>query len=487
MDDIVIGLANRATGYSYVKGALVQRLQKSLAAAGHPVGAIDAVYGNDSAAAMRNWQRAAGHPMTGEVDAAAFRALTGTDPDPFELSLQLTASFEGHGFGLAKGDFDGAILTWGVIGFTFLHGEVQDLISQIDAAEPGAVSAAFGELEQGFRDFLGLGRTDPGAVAWVQGITVPGSPGVLVPDARDAFAALGATAVAQRLQLQRARAKYWDRAERDAAFLGLSGISGRALCFDIAVQCGGVSKSDKKSIQQRMAVHSERPPGSELRAIIANVVADATANTRYKEDVRARKLAIATGHGKVHGALYDLRDWGLSGMAEGARGTLARVPTVSPVPAVAADMHKEKFLSFFSSLGLKYFRQDEFAYLGAGNALPGDAFNRNHLPPEDLWGNMVPTAQIMDLLRQDLNASIRLTNIYRSKSYNDAVNGAPASQHIRFTAVDFFCSDGRGPEHWAAKLHEYRAAGRFRGGIGIYASNQFVHLDTRGSNADFGD
>jgi hypothetical protein len=53
-------------------------------------------------------------------------------------------------------------------------------------------------------------------------------------------------------------------------------------------------------------IHKER----ELRMIVANAVADAS-KPAYREDVRSRKLALATGAGRVHGATYVPRTWGL--------------------------------------------------------------------------------------------------------------------------------------------------------------------------------
>jgi hypothetical protein len=46
-------------------------------------------------------------------------------------------------------------------------------------------------------------------------------------------------------------------------------------------------------------------------AILANLVAD-PANPKFREDVLARKLAIARGKGTVHGALYDLDAIGIT-------------------------------------------------------------------------------------------------------------------------------------------------------------------------------
>ena len=37
---------------------------------------------------------------------------------------------EGHGFTMVAGDFDGAGLTWGIIGFTLKHGEIQRIVQE---------------------------------------------------------------------------------------------------------------------------------------------------------------------------------------------------------------------------------------------------------------------------------------------------------------------------------------------------------------------
>jgi hypothetical protein len=61
------------------------------------------------------------------------------------------------------------------------------------------------------------------------------------------------------------------------------------------------------------------PPADEraLRVIIANAVAD-NAKSDFREDVRKRKLAIATGQGMVHGANYVLENWGLIDLQAGS-------------------------------------------------------------------------------------------------------------------------------------------------------------------------
>jgi hypothetical protein len=113
----------------------------------------------------------------------------------------------------------------------------------------------------------------------------------------------------QDVQKQIAFKKYFQPAVATAKRLGLRSELGLALCFDIAVQNGGIKPVANKRIQQQIA---QQPAQAELdlRKLVANAVADA-ARARFQEDVRARKLTIATGQGRVHGHQYVLAQWGL--------------------------------------------------------------------------------------------------------------------------------------------------------------------------------
>ena len=55
-------------------------------------------------------------------------------------------------------------------------------------------------------------------------------------------------------------------------------------------------------------------PEIERRRRLANAVAD-SASSRWVQDVRERKLALANGQGSVHGLDYNLAGWGLSEVA----------------------------------------------------------------------------------------------------------------------------------------------------------------------------
>jgi hypothetical protein len=294
----------------------------------------------------------------------------------------------------------------------------------------------------------------------------------------------------QRVQVENAKSKFLSIAERDAARLELTDLPGSALCLDIAVQCGGLTNGQFDMIQTKLAAVPSALTQQKKREIVAGVVGE-TANFSHNiYDLRARQQTIATGDGKVRGRWYSMRNWGLAAEPDKNKGDFAitaLAPVIPPPPPALAAGDMSKFNAFISSLGLKFFRADEFAFLGHNNSTPGKpGFGQNHLPDTDIWPNIVRTAQIIDRLRGDLKSSIYLTNVYRSARYNAAIDGAPGSMHTLFNAVDFYCKDGYPPAYWAAKLSKYRNEGLFAGGIGIYTSKNFVHLDTRGVNKNFG-
>jgi hypothetical protein len=155
-------------------------------------------------------------------------------------------------------------------------------------------------------------------------------------------------------------------------------------------------------------------------------------------------------------------------------------------PLVVIDNTPEgRFGRFLTGrLQLAHFRPHEFLVMGGQNQ-SGPAKGKNTLPPEELWENILPTAKVLDRLRGELGAAIRLSSAYRSPAYNALIPGAAGgSTHVQFRATDFSCADGRGPVWWASQLRRLRDAGLFAGGIGVYPT--FVHVDTRGANATFG-
>lgn len=134
--------------------------------------------------------------------------------------------------------------------------------------------------------------------------------------------------------------------------------------------------------------------------------------------------------------------------------------------------------------GISHFSAAELMELGALHSSPNSpAYGKNSLPPRALWDNMQLTVKTLDELRKALGQPIHILSAYRNDEYNRLVGGAPKSQHLNFNALDFYASGPTRPSHWASLLKDMRSRGDFKGGIGIYSS--FVHLDTRGTNANW--
>lgn len=164
---------------------------------------------------------------------------------------------------------------------------------------------------------------------------------------------------------------------------------------------------------------------------------------------------------------------------------------VSPPPGagVLAAMngggnYDADFAGFIQGLNLRYFKPYEFLVMGHQHSNPNSpAYGLNAKPDPKLWPNIAETARVLDSLRELMGAPISTLSVYRTKPYNKAIGGAKASQHMDFNAVDFVVKSNSSPADWAAALRNLRQDNFFKGGIGTY--NSFVHVDTRGTNADW--
>src|SRR5262245_45403388 len=157
------------------RGGIVRRVQVGLSAKGYYTGQLDGQYGGGTGRAVAALQKDSGLPETGTVDASTWEAATMSPvPAVAERCLQVTAAFEGHGFSIVVGNFDGAWLTWGIIGFTLKHGQVQRLILEAWQKDPGTVTAAFGPRAT---ELIGLlSRNDPAELkAWADSISLGSS------------------------------------------------------------------------------------------------------------------------------------------------------------------------------------------------------------------------------------------------------------------------------------------------------------------------
>ena len=287
-------------------GETVRQVQQTLITQGFGPPKADGVFGDSTSAAVRQFQTAKSLPLTGVVDETTWQPLTNRPVPPAgDRSLQLTAAFEGHGFGLAVGNFDGALLTWGVIGFTMKSKEVQSIVVAVNNTNPELVKQAFGEHADELLQLMTASADFQ--KQWADEHTVKSR--ALAEPWRSMFATFGSFPQVQQQQLKHVRENYLSPAIKTAKKLGLTSELGLALCFDIHVQNGGIKPTPLKSlIRQSQAGTAEL----ELRKAIANAAADSALKT-WREDVRTRKMAVATGEGKVHGHLYVLNNWGLSG------------------------------------------------------------------------------------------------------------------------------------------------------------------------------
>lgn len=106
---------------------------------------------------------------------------------------------------------------------------------------------------------------------------------------------------------------------------------------------------------------------------------------------------------------------------------------------------------------------------------------RNDTPPVERWHRIIPTIRLVESVREAFGPTI-LNSAYRSMAYNLAVGGVGDSRHSQNDALDISVI-GVAPQRVAEFLLNLRANRKFKGGIGIYSG--FVHVDTRGTNADW--
>ena len=290
------------------RGWLVGRIQSALQQQRLYTAAIDDDYGSLTERAVSDFQKAANSPPTGRVDDLTWSALTNEPiPSLFHRCLQLTSYFEGHGFTRAAGNWDGAGLTWGIIGYTLRFGKVQEII--LEAAQRNSASIRLALV--GLNDELLRILRSPldQQVAWADSISEPPQKLTIREPWRSAFVRLGELPVIREIQLRCAYEDYFVPALATARRYRLTSEQGIALCFDIHVQNGGIGVGAAADIAAGLPA---LPNGDEnsLRLLIANSVAG-NAKPAYREDTRSRKLAIASGSGIVRAASFSLDAWGL--------------------------------------------------------------------------------------------------------------------------------------------------------------------------------
>jgi putative peptidoglycan binding protein/glycosyl hydrolase family 46 len=296
-------------GCRAVRGGIMGRVQLALKAAGWDPVELDGIYGDHLETALKDYQGKQGFQATGKITDETWSVLMKEGSPPIlDRCLQLTADFEGHGFQKIAGNFDGAGATWGIIGFTLKHAEIQEILNEVLQNHPSLIDQAFGDLRDELISILKQSVSEQ--LAWADGISIGSSKNLIKKPWENAFNKLGMSSEVQEIQLRRVREKYWRIALQDAARFQLATEMGIALCFDIAVQNGGIDSDEQERIE-RWLNHNPNPPERDLRLSIADVVAENSLQ-KYIEDVRRRKRTIASGEGSVHDAKYATADWGIA-------------------------------------------------------------------------------------------------------------------------------------------------------------------------------
>lgn len=295
------------SGYRLVRGSLINKLQSKLKLEKSFDGAVDGIFGDDCEKAVENYQAQNKLKVTGAVTGEMWTELFHSEPSLLERCLQLTGDFEGHSFEKAVGNFDGAGVSWGIIGFNFKSGTLKDILNRINESKADILIESFGDLTDELRSILPLSSEEQ--INWADSISEGENKYSLKDEWKDSFKRLGEYSEVQNIQLQFVK-KYWEIAERDTRKFNLNTELAYALCFDIAVQNGGIGEKLSEKINESIAAKNAVSQ-FDIRKIIVDVVADSCI-PRWREDVRNRKSCIATGEGNVHGAAYLLELWGLS-------------------------------------------------------------------------------------------------------------------------------------------------------------------------------
>jgi uncharacterized protein (TIGR02594 family) len=312
----LVVLARSPNGYQTPKGYLVRILQAALSHGHYYNNTIDGEYGPSTEAAVRLFQDSRKMKADGQCHAADWEQITGLQaPSLFDRCLQLSASYEGTGFTKVLGNWDDAVMTWGIIGYTLDDDtDLSAMIREIDEQIPGALDEAFGPNRAvELRRIMARGVSRADRVAWVSSITAAGQKRNLEAAWDDGFEKLGNMPGVQKIQILRAQTKYWSARQRTipcALQFHANDELDVAMLFDISVQNGGIATSERVEGFTRIAVEEPALRNGKRREKWANIVASAS-KPMYQEDVRTRKISFARGEGVIHGDRYRLEDWGL--------------------------------------------------------------------------------------------------------------------------------------------------------------------------------
>jgi len=321
----IYGLTNRggsemATYRLGASGEQAKRIQLRLQALGRYRGPVDGLFGGGTESAVKAFQSEAGLVVDGVVGPVTWTKLFDDAFAPPSIvaapvdtrCLALTGSFEtGKGppdcFAGISGDFDGQGISFGVCQWNFGQGSLVPLLEKMLSRHDAKTREIFQDHYEVFVAAVRSPRED--LMAFARSIQDPARHFVYEPW-RGMFRALGRTPEFQEVQVE-ASSSLLAAARALRSEYGLQSARALALTFDIKVQNGSISSVVRERIRKDFAALPPTLAGDMLEVEKMRIIAvrRAEASTpSWIDDVRARKLCIAEGHGRVHGVLYDLEE-----------------------------------------------------------------------------------------------------------------------------------------------------------------------------------
>lgn len=228
-----------------------------------------------------------------------------------------TSHTQPEAFGTVAGDFDNAGGSYGIIQFNWKSGTCQPIFRDLINNHPDVVSTAF-PVTADYNKFVDvvLNYTTANQIAWGTSIThytsfnADGSPvkttGHTVNEPWNTYLHdLLISPEGQARQMETVVSTYYANADKWTGDFGLWSRRGYALCFDIAVQFGGILTATHTDITNFIAALPKTlsPEVRELRSmryVADRCSADHSGGT-FSGSAFDRKRAIANGTGTVYG------------------------------------------------------------------------------------------------------------------------------------------------------------------------------------------
>jgi len=259
-------------------------------------------------------------------------AMTADDRAAFEVALNISGSFEGStGWVNLTNNFDGQGLSLGLLNQCLGQGSLQPMLIRLRDEHPETLKADLGpEHLKSLLDMLAKWQKEASVglesapLSTLDNPDEDGGPRATAADgesvrwavanlydAGDKFkpswegelTALASSRDYVSVQIA-AAARYHDRSLADEDRAGVRELRAYLFLFDVQVQNGGLYPGDFDDYAAYRRSHPKAGATALLEELLDLRLRHV--KTKYKPDVRARKLAVINGAGKVHGEARNL-------------------------------------------------------------------------------------------------------------------------------------------------------------------------------------